>query len=233
MNEKRIRATVAISGLTLMVLALAEMITWNNPQLSDPASRVRDIFVADSTTSSVSIFLTALTVIPILAFAASLRVLAQRTSGIDSVWALLASGAASVFAAAQITFAALSGALVAGAPDATDHEIRLLLGPLTFLDAARFMPFAVMTAAAALATREAGVVPPWVVWVGVASGALNFVSELSLLDWNGPLGNIGNAGQLGFLLFIVWTLVMAWSLLRRNSRQASSRRLTRDAVARS
>jgi hypothetical protein len=160
MNEKRIRATVAISGLTLMVLALAEMITWNNPQLSDPASRVRDIFVADSTTSSVSIFLTALTVIPILAFAASLRVLAQRTSGIDSVWALLASGAASVFAAAQITFAALSGALVAGAPDATDHEIRLLLGPLTFLDAARFMPFAVMTAAAALATREAGVVPP-------------------------------------------------------------------------
>jgi hypothetical protein len=92
-------------------------------------------------------------------------------------------------------------------------------GPLTFLDAARFTPFAVMTAAAALATREAGVVRPGIVWVSVASGALNFVSELSLLDWNGPLGNIGNAGQLGFLLFIVWTLAMALSLLGRTSRQ--------------
>jgi hypothetical protein len=169
MSEHRTRLAITTSAVLMTVLFLAELVTWNNPQLSDSASRLREIFVAGKTESSISLVLAALTTISVLCFAAGLRDLVRRTTGSDTVASLVLSGSASVFAAAQITFVALSGALIVGAPTATDHELTLLLGPLTYMDAARFMPFAVMVGAAALATAHARLFRTWITWVGYGS----------------------------------------------------------------
>ena len=208
----------AVAGLITIAMFLAEIATWGNPQYTGPVGRLRDLFAVHHVQASASLTLAAFSVIPLLAFTAGLTTITRRDGGNDT-WSIVLTAATAVFAAAQITFAALSGALVAAAPSATSHELMLLLGPLTYLDGARFMPFAVMTGAAALLVLQAAQFGRWIGLVGLASAACTFIGQLSLLDLTGhsPVSNLGNAGQLGFLLFIVWTIAIAISLLKNTA----------------
>ncbi len=215
---RRTGRLTAIAGLSTIALLLAEIATWGNPQYTDPASRLRDLFAVHHVQASVSLTLTAFSIIPLLIFTAGLTTLTRRDGG-DGTWSTMLTAATAVFAAAQITFAALSGALVAAAPTATSHELTLLLGPLTYLDGARFMPFAVMTAAASLLVLRAAPFRHWIGLAGLASAACNLIGQLSLLDFTGnsPISNLGAASQLGFLLFIVWTIAIAVTLLKNKA----------------
>jgi hypothetical protein len=214
-TPRRTRRLTALAGLTTIAVFLAEIITWGNPQYTDPASRLRELFGVHHVQASVSLTLAAFSIIPLLVFTAGLTTLTRR-DGADGIWSTVLTAASAVFAAAQIIFAALSGALVAAAPTATGHELMLLLGPLTYLDGARFMPFAVMTGAAALLVLRAAPFRRWIGLIGLASAAGNLIGQLSLLDFTGtsPISNLGAASQLGFLLFIVWTIAIAVTLLK-------------------
>jgi hypothetical protein len=215
---RRTGRLTAIAGLSTIALLLAEIATWGNPEFSDPASRLRDLFGVHHVEASISLTLAALSIIPLLVFAAGLKTLARRGGG-DETWCTVLTAATAVFAAAQITFAALSGALVAAAPVATGHELMLLLGPLSYLDAVRFTPFAVMTGAASLLVLRAAPFRRWIGLVGLASAACNLVGQLGLLDFtgNGPVSKLGIAAQLGFLLFLVWTIAIAVTLVKNKT----------------
>ena len=217
-GPRRTGRLTAIAGLITIALFLAEIATWGNPQVTDPASRLRDLFAVHHVQASVSLTLAALSIIPLLAFTAGLTALTRR-DGDDGTWSTVLTAATAVFAAAQITFAALSGALVAAAPSATNHELMLLLGPLTYLDGARFLPFAVMTGAASLLVLRAAPFRRWIGLAGLASAACTLTGQLSLLDFTGnsPVSNLGAAGQLGFVLFLVWTTAVAVTLLKSNA----------------
>ena len=214
-DPRRTGRLTAIAGLTTIAMFLAEIATWGNPQYTDPASRLRDLFAVHHVQASVSLTLAAFSIIPLLVFTAGLTTLTRR-DGRDGTWSTVLTAAAAAFTAAQITFAALSGALVAAAPTATNHELMLLLGPLTYLDGARFMPFAVMTAAAALLVLRTAPFRRWIGLTGLASAACNLIGQLSLLDFTGtsPISDLGPASQLGLLLFIVWTIAIAVTLLK-------------------
>ena len=214
-DPRRTGRLTAIAGLTTIAMFLAEIATWGNPQYTDPASRLRDLFAVHHVQASVSLTLAAFSIIPLLVFTAGLTTLTRR-DGRDGTWSTVLTAAAAAFTAAQITFAALSGALVAAAPVATNHELMLLLGPLTYLDGARFMPFAVMTAAASLLVLRTAPFRRWIGLAGLASAACNLIGQLSLFDFTGnsPVSNLGAASQLGLLLFFIWTIAIAVTLLK-------------------
>jgi hypothetical protein len=218
---RRWEKVTAIAGILTAVMLLAELFTWSNPQLTDSMSKIKDYFVQNSALASVSIWLAAMLTMPLFIFAAGLRSALRREDGAADALPAIFLAAAAAFASVQLVFGAVSGALVLAAPRATDGEVRLMLSALDFLDALRFMPFAVMTGAMALAMLDGRRFRRWIGWVGVASAVLNLAGELSLLDFYGPIGNIGNISQVGFLLFLVWVVAVGVSLLRRqpNARQ--------------
>ncbi len=212
---RRWEKVTAIAGILTAVMLLAELFTWSNPQMTDSMSKIKDYFVNSSGLASVSIWLAAMLTLPLFVFAAGLRTsLHQENGAADSLPAIFLAAAAA-FASVQLVFGAVSGALVLVAPNATDGEIRLMLGALDSLDALRFMPFAVMTGAMALTMLGGHRFRRWIGWVGVASAGLNLAGQLSLLDFYGPIGNIGNISQVGFVLFLVWVVAVGVSLLRR------------------
>ena len=61
-DPRRTGRLTAIAGLTAIALFLAEIATWGNPQVTDPASRLRDLFAVHHVQASVSLTLAALSI---------------------------------------------------------------------------------------------------------------------------------------------------------------------------
>ncbi len=215
MTRRWERVTGAV-GLLTIVLLLAELATWQNPQFSDPISRIRHYFVVDRGLANASVLFAALVATATLIFAAGLRAVLRRIEGDTDVLSTILFGSAVGFAAVQMVFAAVSGAIVLSAGQATDREIRLLVGmDDPYLDTLRILPLALMVGAASLAMLSGPGFARWIGWVGVASAALNLVGEISLLDPTGPIGDVGNASQVGLLFFLVWAVALSITLIRR------------------
>jgi len=215
MSERGWERVTAFAGILTMVLLLAELLTWGNPEFTDSVARIKSIFVANQRMSFVSLELAVWSLVPLIVFAAGLRTVLRRRQGDEGVLPAVFFGSALVFASAQIPFAGISAALALGAAHASDSEITLLQAALTGLDAFRFMPFGMMVVAGSLAMIQTRSFARWVGWVGLVSGVLTLTAELSFFDPLGPIGNIGNVGQLGFLLFLIWAAAVSVTLLRR------------------
>jgi len=190
-------------------------LTWTNPAINDPLTKIRGYFVGNPHLASASLELAVMGILPVLVFAAGLRMVFRRREGEADVLSAIFFASATAFASTQLVFAAVSGALVVTGSGATDGEVKVLLGTLNFLDAVRFMPFALMVGAAGVAMVTGGGFQRWIGWVGIASGALNLVGMLSLLDLNGPIGSLGNVAQGGFYLYVVWGIAVGVILIRR------------------
>jgi hypothetical protein len=215
MSERGWERVTAFAGILTMVLFVAELVTWGNPEFTDSVARIKSIFVANQRMSFVSLELAVWSLVPLIVFAAGLKTVLRRRQGDEGVLPTVFFGSALVFASAQIPFAGISAALALGAAHASDSEITLLQAALTGLDAFRFMPFGMMVAAGSLAMIDTRTFARWIGWVGVASGAFTLAAMLSFFDPLGPIGKIGNAAQGGLLLFLIWAAAVSVTLLRR------------------
>jgi hypothetical protein len=231
MKQRGWERVTAIAGILTIVLLLAELFTWGNPEFTDSVARIKSIFVANQRMSFVSLELALWSILPLTIFAAGVRIALRRSEEEQGMMSAVFFGSALVFASAQIPFAALSAALALDAAHATDSEITLIQGALTGLDAFRFMPFGVMVLAGSLAMLQSRSFARWIAWVGVASGVLTLAAELSFFDPSGPIGNIGNAGQAGFVLFMIWTAAVSVALLRRKAVPAPVRQVGEPGTA--
>jgi hypothetical protein len=214
MSERKWERVTAVAGILSVVLLLAEILIWGNPQYGDPVSKLKNVFVEHQRMAYISAALAAWSLVALLVFAAGLAATLRRLQADNVILSVIVVGAAVAFGAAQIAFGAVSGTLVLNAAHASDSEINMMQGALTYLDALRFMPFGLMTVAAGLAMTSGLGFARWIGWVGIASGLANLLAQVSLLDPEGPLGNAGNAGQVGFLLYIIWALAVGGTLLR-------------------
>lgn len=221
MTARQWERVTGAAGIAWIVLVLAELFTWGNQQFTDPLSNVRDHYVSHGSAAQASIGFAVLGILPLLVFASGLRAVLRLKERDEDVLSSVFLTAAAAFASAQIVFAALNGALFLNAPQATDSGIRLLVGAVNYLDAVRFMPFAVMVGAASLAMIEGRSFARWIGWLGVVSGVLTLVGEVGLFDYYGPIGKLGNVAQGGLLLFLIWAIAVSITLLRRPVAAAS------------
>ncbi len=215
MSSRNWERVTAIAGILTVFLFVAEIATWGNPEYGDPVSKIRTVFVDNQRMAYVSIELAAWSLVAMLVFAAGFAAILRRLQPDNEILAPVIVGSAAIFGGAQIAFGAVSGALALEAVHATDSEINMMQAALTYLDALRFMPFALLTVAAGIAQVSAPGFARWIGWIGIASGAANLVAQLSMFDPMGALGHLGSAGQLGFLLYIIWTVAIAVTLFRR------------------
>jgi hypothetical protein len=215
MSERKWERATGIASILTVVVLLAELVTWTNPAFADPMSKIRGYFAGNPRLASASLELAVMGILPLLVFAGGLRMVFRRLEGDAAVLSAIFFASATAFASTQLVFAAVSGALVLTSAGATDGEVKVLLGALNFLDATRFMPFAMMVGAAGVAMVTTGGFQRWIGWVGVVSGALGLVGEVSLLDFNGPISSLGNAAQGSFYLYMVWGIAVGLTLIRR------------------
>ncbi len=215
MKARQWERVTGAAGLAWTVLILAELFTWGNQQFTDPLSKVRDHYVSHGSAAQASIAFAVLGIFPLLVFASGLRAVLRLQERYEDVLSSVFLTAAAAFASAQIVFAAVNGALFLNAPQATDSEIKLLVGAVNYLDAVRFMPFGVMVGAASLAMIERPSFARWMGWLGIVSGVLTLVGEVGLFDYYGPIGKLGDVTQGGLVLFLIWAIAVSITLLRR------------------
>lgn len=128
-----------------------------------------------------------------------------------------------------MVFASINGGQAAVAAGASASELRLIMGIEGYADQLSFLAIGITVGSAGLAMVVAHIFARWIGWLGLASGVLYLVSNVAVLDPNpnGTLASISNLGMIGSLLFLIWLIAIAVSLLRR---PAMAR--TREAVAR-
>lgn len=208
------RRITAIAALAILVLLIAELATWGNPQVSDPIVKITDYFVGSRSLALVSVFISMVLAVVYLVFGAAIRTTLRVADDHATVLPDVAFAAAILMAGAQLSLAAATGSLAVIGAQASEGELRVLLGLTSWMDMFRVLALGIVVGAASLASLRGRTVAGWIGWIGVATGALLLVSQVSALDPTGPIGTMGNASMVGLLLLLVWLIAFGVALLR-------------------
>lgn len=208
------RRITAIAALAILVLLIAELATWGNPQVSDPIARITDYFVGSRSLALVSVFISMVLAVVYLVFGAAVRTTLRTVDDLANVLPDIAFAAAILMAGTQLGLAAATGSLAVIGAQASEGEMRVLLGLTSWMDMFRVLALGIVVGAASLSILRGRTVAGWIGWVGVATGALLLVSQVSALDPTGPIGTMGNASMVGLLLLLVWLIAFGVALLR-------------------
>ena len=208
------RRITAIAAFAVLVLLIAELATWGNPQVSDPIAKITDYFVGSRSLALVSVFISMVLAIVYLVFGAAIRATQRVEDDRATILPDIAFGAAILMAAAQLGLAAATGSLAVIGLQASEGEMRVLLGLTSWMDMFRVLALGVVVGAASFSVLGSRTVARWVGWLGVATSALLLVSQVSALDPTGPIGTMGNASMVGLLLLLVWLIAFGVGLLR-------------------
>jgi len=229
MSERGWERVTAFAGIFTMVLLLAELLTWGNPEFTDSVARIKSIFVANQRMSFVSLELAVWALVPLIVFAAGLRTVLSRNQRDEGVLPAVFFGSALIFASAQIPFAGISGAMTLGVAHASDSEITLLQAALTSLDAFRFMPFGMMVVAGSLAMLVSQLFPRWLAWLGLVAGALLTFGGIVGASAQGATGSFHDIGGaftgvpvLGFWIWMIATSIVLFRAAPRPEAAAAT-----------
>ena len=208
------RRAAGISGPAVLILLIAELATWGNPQVSDPIDKLTDYFVGSRSLALVSVFISMVLAIVYVVFGAAVRSTIQGTER-PSVLGDVAFGAAILMGACQLSLAMGTGALALLGTAATENGLRLVIGLVSMMDLFRVLPLGILVGAVSIAVLRDRLAARWIGWVGVIASALLLASQVAVLDPTGPIGTMGNASMVGLLFLVVWLIGFGVSLLRR------------------
>lgn len=208
------RRAAGISALAILILLIAELATWGNPQLSDPIDKLTDYFVGSRSLALVSVFISMVLAIVYVVFGAAVRSTIQGTER-PSVLGDVAFGAAILMGACQLSLAMGTGALALLGTAATENGLRLVIGLVSMMDLFRVLALGILVGAVSIAVLSDRLAARWIGWVGVIASALLLASQVAVLDPTGPIGTMGNASMVGLLFLVVWLIGFGVSLLRR------------------
>jgi hypothetical protein len=210
------RATAA-AGFATVVAFVGELVTWGNPHLSDPPTKITEYFVAHQAEALASICVGLAGAIALLTFAGGMRAILSGAAGQASVLPSMVFGAAVLFASTELTFTTTTGALALIAGEASRGEVRMLLALENMADLFRFLPIGVLIGAASLAMLGRRNFARWIAWLGLLSAALLIVAEGGIMTPADGGGSISDAGMVGLLFFLIWMTSIGISLLRSRS----------------
>ncbi len=216
MTARRSDLITAAAGMSAVVLLVAELLTWTNPQFTDPLSRITNYFVTNRSMALASLELGLMGAVALLIFGAGLRAVLRREEDEHAdVLSTVVFGSAILFVSTEITFVMTTGAFAFVTGQGSESQIRLLLALENWIDQFRFLPVGILIGSASLTMIGGHAFPRWIRWLGLAGGALLLVSEVANLDPLGPIGGVSNAGIIGLLLFLIWLIAVSVSLIRR------------------
>ena len=229
MNQRRWERITAVAAIATAVLMVAALTTWGNHYYTDPLHKITNYYVENQHKALLSQFLFLLFGLSVLIFGVGLRLVLHRAEGEPHVFSALFFAGTIAVSVWMMVFASINGGLAAVAAGASPSEIRLIMGIEGYVDQLSFLAIGITVGSAGLAMLVAHVFARWIGWLGLASGVLYLVSNVAVLDPNpnGTLAGISNLGMIGSLLFLIWLVAIAVSLLRR---PATAR--TPEAVAR-
>lgn len=215
MNNRRWERIVGIFALAGVALAMGQLATWGNPQPTDPLSKITHYYVQNSHQVFLSEFFAVLFGFALLLFAAGVGPILTRTED-RPVLAPLILGAGVLNAVWMMVWAAVNDGLALEAVHASASTLHLFIGLQYSVDGLTGYSMGLIPLFVGLAMVMGRLFPRWIGWLGIVSGTLTLVGDLSLLDPVGPIGGIGNLIFLGQLLFLVWLIVTGISLLIRS-----------------
>jgi hypothetical protein len=222
MTARRTELITAAAGMGGVVLLVAELATWRNPQFDDHLATIANYFVTNKSMALASLELGLAASVVLLIFTAGLRTILRRDEGDSDMLTTIAFAGALLYVSTEISFLTTTGALTYVAGNGAESEIRLLLAMENWIDQFRFLPVGIMIGAASLAMIGGRTFPRWIGWQGTVVGALLLVSQVANLDPLGPLGGVSNAGMLGLIFAVIWIVAVSVSLIRRPVTAASS-----------
>ncbi len=211
---RRWERTTAAAGLATVLGLVGELVTWSNPHLSDPLSKITGYFVNQRSTALASIGLGLLAAVALLVFAAGMRAILSGVDGRIDVLPTVLLCAGVLYVSAELIFTTMTGALALVAGEASRGEVRMLLALENFADLFRFLPIGVRVGAASLAMLGRRAFARWIAWLGVVSGALLLIAEGGVLTPEDGGGSISDAGMVGLVLFLIWLISTSLSLFR-------------------
>lgn len=215
MTQRTVERITAGSGIGMVVVIIAAVSTIANPQLTDPLSRISDLYVTHRNRALLNVTLFLLWAVPVLIFGAGLGRVRRRPAAETRLLSMTGYGGAIATAVWVMLFGAVNATLALVAGQASPSEIKLLVALEYVVDQLTFLTLGIFVGAASLAMLSAQDFPKWMGWVGVVSGALFLASNISMLDPAGPIGNAGGLGMVALLLLVVWAVATSVSLLRR------------------
>lgn len=217
MTQRKSDLITAAAGLAVTVLSFAALANWANPQYTDPLSALRGFYVGHRAEALLSATLFISMTLPVLVLAGGLRDILRRAERDVETLSATAFGAAIVAVCWHLVFGALNAGIAVAAAQATDGEIRLLVGLEFVVDQLNFLVMGAFVGAASLAIIVTRALPRWIGWIGVVAGVLLLVSNITLLDptSTGFLGHVSDVGVLGQFVFTIWSVALSVRLILR------------------
>jgi len=195
-----------LTGVLFAVLAASGAVTeGSTPSATASGSTVTAFYVAHQHRQQLAAVLLAFAFIVLVCFAATLRAQLRRPNGRDSLATLALIGAA-VLAVGQTTTAGCSWALAADPgklTTATAQTLNLAGNDLVLTSAAGWFIFNVAAGLAIFATKA---LPRWLAWASILIGVVA----------------VTPAEFVAFLALVIWSLVTAALLWRRNPPPATT-----------
>jgi hypothetical protein len=205
-----------VTALAVAALIVAALSTWGNLYYFDSMSKITTYYEQHSTQALLSQFFFLLWGVAIVILAAGLRPVLRAAGRGESDLSSLAFGLALLILGWMMVFAAVNGGLASAAAQASPGAVKLVMGVEGEVDLLTFLAVGLFIGTTSVAMVRAKVFARWIGWLGLASGVLFLVSEVSFLDPNpnGAVASLGNVGMGGLLLFLIWALAVGVSLLR-------------------
>jgi hypothetical protein len=216
-SQTRLAQRVGALGIVYaVVFAVGYVLAGNGPSETASGAAVVRYYTMHKTSETVAVFAVAIASVAFVLFASSLcRFLTRNNDGRFLNSAITAGSA--VYATGVLIVALITMGLV----DAAKHSMGGVAQTLNVLSSADWVPVVAgisMTAlAAGVISLRTGALPRWLGWISIVLG---------LMAIAGPVGGIA------FLLFPVWTLVLAAVIVRRGSDVADDVSLSLGAATR-
>jgi hypothetical protein len=201
-SQTRLAQRVGALGIVYaVVFAVGYVLAGGGPSATASGATVVRYYTTHKTSEIVAVFAVAIASVAFVLFASSLRRFLTRSNDSGVLNSAITAGSA-VYASGVLFVAMLTIGLV----DAAKHSMGGAAQTLNLLSSDDWVPVVAGISMTALATGvlslRTGALPRWLGWVSIVLGILAIA---------GPVGGIA------FLLFPVWTLVLAAVIIRRAS----------------
>jgi Domain of unknown function (DUF4386) len=217
MTERAVGRITAIAGITAVIVVIAGLATWGNPQYTDPVHITNSYYVGHRSEALLSVTLFLLLSLPVLVFGTGLRTLLRRREGEGDLLSTLTFGAAVANFVWLSLFGSVNAALALAAGQATPSAEKLLIALEFNVDQLNFLFMGALVGAASLSILLTRALPRWIGFVGAAAGILLLGSNVGMLDPTGQIGNVTNVGVIGQFGFLFWVLAVSVILIRRST----------------
>jgi hypothetical protein len=231
MNEHRWQRITGLAALAMVLLMIATLATWGNPQLTDPIGNITGYYVKLQGQALLSAFLSVLGGVVVLVFATGIRSVLYEAEGEPHTLSTVTFGTAVIGLIWSMVWASTNGGLAMIAGRASEGEIRLLLSLEYYVDYMNFLSVGIFMGAVSLALLRTRILARWLAWLGLASAVLLLVGVVGLLDPIGSIGAAGDIGMGGLLLYLIWSLAIGIRLLLRPVSVRNARRVSATAGA--